>query len=165
MERLTERVGENGRTVIYVGEHKQYEDGDIPCEISDAAKREVLKRLAAYEDTGLEPEEVAAAMKDGTYAQFQEWNRAHYEGRLVVLPCKVGDTVWEIGYDCKIDYEDMCAFPAPSCDECEFVKRVIVPVRVDSVTVATFLIGKIGTTAFFSFEEAEAALKGVNEDA
>ena len=60
MERLTERVGENGRTVIYVGEHKQYEDGDITCEISDAAKREVLKRLAAYEDTGLEPEQVKA---------------------------------------------------------------------------------------------------------
>lgn len=45
-----------------------------------------IDRLAAYEDTGLEPREVSAAMKDGTYAQFQEWNRAHYEGRLLVLP-------------------------------------------------------------------------------
>jgi len=74
MERLTERVGENGRTVIYVGENKQYEGGDIPCEISDAAKREVLKRLAAYED-------------------------AEEQGRLLVLPCKVGDPVYYLTGD------------------------------------------------------------------
>lgn len=112
----------------------------VVCSANYKSRNEIYDRLAYYED-------------------LEE------QGRLVVLPCKVGDTVWEIGYDCEIDYEDMCAFPAPSCDECEFVKRVIVPVRVDSVTAATFLIGKIGTTAFFSFEEAEAALRGVSEDA
>lgn len=41
-----------------------------------------LNRLAAYEDSGLSPEEV------------QEFAKAKADGRLVVLPCKVGDTVY-----------------------------------------------------------------------
>ena len=136
----------------------------------------VFEKLAAYEDTGLEPEEIKSfvstadnivkldvnklypdaeiTMYGKPLSHWQELSKAEQEGRLVVLPCKVGDTVWEIGYDCKIDYEDMCAF----------VKRGIVPVRVDSVTAATFLIGKIGTTVFFSREEAEKALEGGNHD-
>lgn len=64
---------------------------------------EILNRLAAYEDTGLTPEEIET---------LQEWHdfrdsedcisadrlralaEADRDGRCVVLPCKVGDTVW-----------------------------------------------------------------------
>lgn len=42
---------------------------------------EAVDRLAAYENTGLEPEWV------------KELDKAEQDGRLVVLPCKVGD-VW-----------------------------------------------------------------------
>jgi len=42
----------------------------------------VIDRLAAYEDTGLTPEEVA------------ELAQAKTDGRCVVLPCKVGDKVF-----------------------------------------------------------------------
>ena len=42
----------------------------------------VASRLARYEDSGLSPEEV------------QELAKAKAEGRLVVLLCKVGDTVF-----------------------------------------------------------------------
>jgi hypothetical protein len=42
----------------------------------------IAKRLAAYEDSGLSPEQV------------RELAKAEAEGRLVVLPCKVGDTVY-----------------------------------------------------------------------
>ena len=41
---------------------------------------DALNRLAAYEDSGLSPEEV------------QELAQAKADGRLVILPCKVGDT-------------------------------------------------------------------------
>ncbi|MFA5675420.1 MAG: hypothetical protein WDA65_02760 [Christensenellales bacterium] len=47
----------------------------------------MLYRLAAYEDTGLEPEEVA------------ELAQAKADGRLVVLPCKVGDVVYVLTAD------------------------------------------------------------------
>lgn len=65
-------------------------------------------RLAAYEDTRLTPErcaEFARADAEGRYivmrdaeqegvARLRELSEADKDGRLVVLPCKVGDTVY-----------------------------------------------------------------------
>ena len=60
-------------------------------------------RLAAYEDTGLTPEEVLSmkfewcAMMDalnsigGGYTRLRELAEADRDGRLVVPPCKAGD--------------------------------------------------------------------------
>ena len=70
-------------------------------------------RLAAYEDTRLTPErcaEFARADAEGRYivmrdaeqegvARLRELAEADRAGRLVVLPCKVGDTVWVTGRD------------------------------------------------------------------
>jgi hypothetical protein len=53
---------------------------------------EAITRLAEYEDSGLSPEEV------------QELAKAKAEGRLVVLPCKVGDTVYVIVDSVDIPY-------------------------------------------------------------
>lgn len=52
----------------------QGENGCTDCPIAKA-----FDRLAAYEETGLEPEELAQAEK---------------EGRLVVLPCEIGSPVY-----------------------------------------------------------------------
>lgn len=67
-------------------------------------------RLAAYEDTRLEPEEVLPKDKADeialklmqladlenfcSYTRLRELAEADKDGRLVVLPCKVGDTVY-----------------------------------------------------------------------
>ena len=67
-----------------------------------------VDRLAAYEDTGLTPErcaEFARADAEGRYivmrdaeqegvARLRELAEADKDGRVVVLPCKVGDTVY-----------------------------------------------------------------------
>nr|DAQ96282.1 MAG TPA: hypothetical protein [Caudoviricetes sp.] len=69
-----------------------------------------IMRLAAYEDTGLEPREVSAIVKEwsdlctvigecGGIARLRELAEADMEGRLVVLPCKVGEKLWVIGRD------------------------------------------------------------------
>ena len=64
--------------------------------------------LRAYKDTGLTPESVEAlklSMMGKAVAEIKEFNglpvdrlrelaEADRAGRLVVLPCKVGDTVW-----------------------------------------------------------------------
>lgn len=74
-----------------------------------------LARLAAYEDTGLEPEEVETMMESKADAQFmmtelcrlcdydrlEELAKAEQDGRLVVLPCKVGTPVWLLKTKCK----------------------------------------------------------------
>lgn len=71
-----------------------------PCLLFDAAA-ERLERLAAYEDTGLEPEEVVKnylttvdIREMGGIDHLRELAQAEQDGRLVVLPCKVGDTVY-----------------------------------------------------------------------
>ena len=46
----------------------------------------IVQKLAAYEDTGLEPQE--------TTPRLRELAQADREWRVVVLPCKVGDTVY-----------------------------------------------------------------------
>ena len=62
-------------------------------------------RLAAYEDTGLEPEQcenaktiIESAFSDDTSKaeRIRELLKADKDGRLVVLPCKVGDTLYRV---------------------------------------------------------------------
>jgi len=79
---------------------------ELPCPYNGAcSQRKVWERLAAYEDTRLEPEEVSSLVKDwsnlctivgecGGISRLRELAEADKDGRLVVLPCKVGDKVW-----------------------------------------------------------------------
>lgn len=89
MERLTERMNDelNG---VWVKDHDY---------ISAA------HRLADYEDTGLTPEQcenakviLESAFSDDTAKaeRIRELLKADKEGRVVVLPCKVGDTVYKV---------------------------------------------------------------------
>ena len=72
---------------------------------TDCSQKQVWERLKAYEDTGLTPErcaEFARADAEGRYivmrdaeqegvARLRELAVADKEGRVVVLPCKVGE--------------------------------------------------------------------------
>ena len=63
----------------------------------------VVERLAAYEDTGLTPEEIKAPFTEDTVinlaaqalgvepSRLRELAEADKDGRVVVLPCKVGE--------------------------------------------------------------------------
>lgn len=78
------------------------------CEDGACSQKKVWERLKAYEDTGLTPErcaEFARADAEGRYivmrdaeqegvARLRKLAEADKDGRVVVLPCKVGDTVW-----------------------------------------------------------------------
>lgn len=64
--------------------------------------------VRAYEATGLTPEQcenakviIEAAFSDDTSKaeRIRELLKADKDGRLVVLPCKVGDTLWVTGRD------------------------------------------------------------------
>lgn len=71
------------------------------CKWEEAA----WSRLAAYEDTGLTPVEVSTLVKDwndlctivgecGGISRVRVLAEADKDGRLMVSPRKVGDTVW-----------------------------------------------------------------------
>ena len=74
-ERLTYRYGENNEHADFITIKK---DGYARYR----ASCEGALKLAAYEDSGLSPEEV------------QELAKAKADGRLVVLPCKIGEKVY-----------------------------------------------------------------------
>lgn len=79
------------------------------CEDGACYQKKVWERLKSYEDTGLTPKEVTAQGELFDYAlkeskplaeqltllkHIRELAEADKDGRVVVLPCKVGDTVW-----------------------------------------------------------------------
>lgn len=100
MERLTEWNDEQTRHAYYPRCFKDpcYGSG---CKIKDCPfETAVCDRLAAYEDTGLSPEkvswmkEVVEAAFDNDTSRIERAHNLHVadkEGRVVVLPCKVGE--------------------------------------------------------------------------
>ena len=163
MERLTEWNGEQTRHAYYPRCFKApcYGDG---CKINDCPfETAVCDRLAAYEDTGLTPEEIKAPFTEDTMinlaaqalgvepSRLRELAEADKDGRCVVLPCKVGDTVWRIVRDGE---------PHITRDEVRDMYFA------DDMTLCVELVGgrvtfteKFGKTVFLSREEAEKALQ------
>lgn len=138
MERLTSRLPDGTVTIKRDGVVRDASSNYMfPSDIA------AVRRLAAYEDTGLTPERCA------------ELAEADKEGRLVMLPCKVGDTVY---------------FAAWFGTHPHIVKRVIEPYFYTDDTrgqgsSADFSLRDFGKTVFLTREEAEQALmEGPNDE-
>lgn len=118
--------------------------------------------LRAYEDTGLTPEEVLPKDKADeialklmrladleslcSYTRLRELAEADKDGRVVALPCKVGDTVYRL----FVGNPD---------------NPVIATLKINTVAEAVKLIGKMGMHkyigTFLTREEAEEALEAM----
>lgn len=131
-----------------------------------------VERLAAYEDTGRTPEEVTALGKLFDYAleesktlteQLALLNRirnlaeADRDGRLVVPPCKAGDTVYEVTSRKTISEYRVKAIRVELF--CTFIEWDIVAGFVDK-SIFGVPVNEIGKTVFLSREEADRALEG-----
>lgn len=81
MERLTKRIND---VVTYIGTENEYDTGMIAAETASsvAAVREILLRLAAYEDTGLTPEEIKAALPEDVVIKLAAQALRTEPGRL-----------------------------------------------------------------------------------
>lgn len=138
--------------------------------------QDVLARLAAYEDTGLEPEQVTELKGfiqggvhkvDEGWVHVQELLQAEQQGRLVVLPCKVGDTVYVIDWylDCDIDGFKVCDDYEKEGDRaCGYCRHNYVKKFIREKKYENQMLDEIGKTVFLSREEAERALKGGGEE-
>ena len=141
MEKLTEYV--DGKYIRIKGTKSLYPKN----ERDGAPLSNAIARLSAYEDTGLEPEELAQAEK---------------EGRLVVLPCEVGDTVYRVGASiCKWREIDHCD---EYCDgwqyrDCWEGTRAVLEEKFSLCDLES-----IEKTVFLTREAAEAALKEREDD-
>ena len=100
MERLTKWNGSSNQHAYYPRCFEEPCNGG-GCKIKDCPfETAVCERLAAYEDTGLPPErvvwmkEVVEAAFDNDTSRIERAHNLHVadkEGRVVVLPCKVGE--------------------------------------------------------------------------
>lgn len=127
-------------------------------------------RLKAYEDKELEPEEVLQKDKADeialklmrladlesicSYTRLRELAEFDKDGRLVVLPCKIGDTVWFKTYT---DNGKTCIGIQPhkavSARVCVMAEGRIFPVELP--------LSRFGKSWFLTREEAEKALEAM----
>lgn len=95
--------------------------------------------------------------------RLQEICKAEAEGRLVVLPCKIRDTVYALQ---QIRISDLCVDPLHK----EIVTAKVIEITLkdgiewlrlysDDDRIADYRGENFGKTVFLSKEEAEAALK------
>lgn len=162
MERLTEWNDEQTRHAYYPRCFKDpcYGSG---CKINDCPfKTAVCDRLAAYEDTGLEPEAVETVklalaakhlvdletLNNTPISRLVELAEADKDGRLVMLPCKVGDTVYFalIGRIIEKQVFSIVSFSNSTRIYCGGTSEYFRP-------------EDIGKTVFLTREEAEKALQ------
>lgn len=135
------------------------------CKWEEAA----WSRLAAYEDTGLTPEEIKELLHDTTgplHRKLGEWIDADASGRLVVLPCKVGDTLWVTGRD-NVPREMELEAPdiRTVCTDEDNLCMSMCNRKPDGFCAYRLRNdgADIGKTVFLTREEAEAALEATKD--
>lgn len=133
------------------------------CKWEEAA----WSRLAAYEDTGLEPEQcenaktiIESAFSDDTSKaeRIRELLKADRDGRLVVLPCKPGDRLYEVTGRKTISVYEVRAIRVELFGL--FIEWDIVEGFVWQ-SLSGINAGDIGKTVFLTREEAEKALEAM----
>lgn len=144
---------------------------ELPCKYDEnCTQKEVWERLKQFEDAVQTPEKAAWAKKTIEMAfsddtseveRLRELYKADKEGRVVVLPCKVGDTIYFARANPILQYK---------VTGYEMGEASISQVRskhVDKETGLTFNFtfrpGSIGKTVFLSREEAEKALQEMED--
>lgn len=159
--------------------------GGSSCESGSCTQRKVWERLKAYEVTGLTPEEVkrmSNILMDVGIDYNRSWEyvknwllddrlrelaEADKDGRLVVLPCKVGEKLWVIGRD-NVPRE--MALEAPDirtvCTDEDNLCMSTCNRKPDGFCVYRLRNdgASIGKTVFLTREEAEAALEATKDD-
>lgn len=128
---------------------------EFPCPYDGSCtQRQVWERLKAYEDAGLSPQACAEAREieetlsgyDYSISRMVELMKADVEGRVLILPCKLGTKVYRICYKI-VDY--------PGKPEPEITTTWFTPEYRED----------IGKTVFLTCEEAEKALQEMEKKA
>lgn len=164
---------------------------DISIPYDEKRRGPDVDRLGAYEDKGVAPEDALSALEMAKAAcklvvadayiatglmpeRVSELAQAEKDGRLVVLPCKVGDTVYEIeplwisticdkGSKCRSckDFYEGGMGDLPCC----LRKDEDICLSISEKTATLSMIAdwmdhaKFGKTVFLTRQEAEEALR------
>ena len=131
-------------------------------------RNRVKDRLAECEGTGLTPErcaEFARADAEGRYivmrdaeqdgvARLRELAEADKDGRLVVQPCKVGDTLFRVLAGEILEHK------------VSNMRYLAIQGRwdIDTTPFCSYVESSIGKTIFLTREEAEKALEAMKDE-
>ena len=134
--------------------------------------RDLYGRLKDYEDTGLTPEEIKAPLTEDTMinlaaqalgmepSRLRELAEADKDGRVVVLPCKVGDTVYTnnrvLGADNAM-HDEICTRRIKGYGG-NALNKVWLIANGDYCDFSIFP-SEVGKTVFLTHEEAERAME------
>ena len=167
MERLTS-WNDDGTTEGNFCEISRCKEVRCPYD-TDCSQKQVWERLKAYEDSKLSPEDAEnlhaiLRLGDGmTLMRLRELAVADQEGRVVVLPCKVGDTIYAItqvfggdGVYHKITEKKITGIGGNTMNKVWMVNR-------ENSLEDRFSPSEFGRTAFLTREEAEKALAELEE--
>ena len=134
------------------------------CDCNCEKWGEIVDRLGAYEDTGLEPEEIGLLAKQRDLyvdacgeiplKRIRNLAQADREGRCVVLPAT---TVFELTWDAGPECDMICPVSIDGEGQCDFCDHGQMFVYERKCTQE--LAEQIGKNVFLTREEAEAALK------
>lgn len=126
-----------------------------------------VDHLAAYEDTGLKPEDMKRAFNEDAVLKLagqalgmspdrlRELAYAEKDGRLVVLPCDVGDKL----YDVTLGEVREKIVISLSMLLSKSVNHLVIHAENFRNAVTSYELQDIGKTVFLTREAAEAALK------
>ena len=143
---------------------------EVKCPYDTAcSQKQVWERLKAYEDTGLTPEEIKAPFTEDAMinmaaqalgvepSRLRELAVADKDGRVVVLPCKVGDILWITGSIRRLYSAKVRTFfiGHPTCVRWGDNDGGIQMIRTTECDVP---MRDFGRTVFLTREEAEKAL-------
>lgn len=126
---------------------------------------ELRGRLMQYEDTGKTPVEVSMLVKDwndlctivrecGGISRVKVLSEAGKDGRLVVLPCKVGDGLWTF---CTHPVEQVYSFTVTD------ISTLNGRTMLNTSRCGVIDARDVGKTVFLTREEAEAALEAMKD--
>ena len=181
MERLTNKAWRNFDPWECCGQDKYCQRG---CHDPGGCTKgcivpQLYARLGAYEDTGLTPEEVLPKDKADeialklmrladlesicSYTRLRELAEADRDGRVVVLLCKVCDTVWVTRnpWTGKLLKKplDACVNGMKMYSHGLYVNLLFDTRKINGTR--DYEINHIGKTVFLTREEAEAALEAM----
>ncbi len=123
-------------------------------------------RLAAYEDTGLTPGEIKSmqgehfsglemAKLHSALMELKKYQEADKDGRLVLLPCKVGDGLWTF---CSHPVEQVYSFTVTD------ISTLNGRTMLNTSRCGVIDARDVGKTVFLTREEAEKALEAIQNE-
>lgn len=168
-ERLTKRLPSGAADYNYPASCYFDDDSGLDRIAQSAFRQRCVERLADYEGTGLEPKSVEAlklsmigkAISEITefdglpFARLRELAKADKDGRVVVLPCRVGDGLWTF---CTHPVEQVYSFTVTD------ISTLNGRTMLNTSRCGVIDARDVGKTVFLTREEAEKALEAMKDD-